>query len=52
VSPISTGALVPPRPAKRPANSVLDNLALRSAGLPLLDDYVKPLQRLVRRLRS
>lgn len=52
VSPISTDALMPPRPAKRPANSVLDNSALRSAGLPLLDDYVKPLQRLVRQLRS
>lgn len=52
VSPISTNALTPPRPAKRPSNSVLDNLALRSAGLPLLDDYMKPLQRLVARLRA
>ncbi|MEO5973633.1 MAG: dTDP-4-dehydrorhamnose reductase [Ilumatobacteraceae bacterium] len=51
VSPISTDALKPPRPAKRPSNSVLDNSALRSAGLPLLDDFVIPLQRLVRRLR-
>ena len=52
VSAISTDALTPPRPAKRPSNSVLDNSALRSAGLPLLDDFVIPLQRLVLRLRS
>ena len=52
VIPISTEALQPPRPAKRPPNSVLDNSALRSAGIPLLDDYVKPLQRLVHRLRG
>lgn len=52
VIPISTEALQPPRPAKRPSNSVLDNLAMRSAGIPLLDDYSKPLQRLVHRLRG
>lgn len=52
VIPVTTDALTPPRPAKRPANSVLDNSALRSAGLPLLDDYLKPLQRLVARLRA
>jgi dTDP-4-dehydrorhamnose reductase len=52
VRPIATDELVPPRPAKRPANSVLDNLALRSAGFPLLDDFCQPLQRLVNRLRA
>lgn len=51
VRPVSTDELAPPRPAKRPANSVLDNSALRSVGLPLLDDYCKPLQRLVARLQ-
>ncbi|MFA5773870.1 MAG: dTDP-4-dehydrorhamnose reductase [Ilumatobacteraceae bacterium] len=50
VIPISTSELLPPRPAKRPANSVLDNLSLRSAGLPALDDYKSALQRLVNRL--
>ncbi len=52
VIPISTEALQPPRPAKRPSNSVLDNLAIRSAGIPLLADFSKPLQRLVHRLRG
>lgn len=52
VRPVTTDELTPPRPAKRPANSVLDNSALRSVGLPLLDDFQNPLQRLVRRLRT
>jgi dTDP-4-dehydrorhamnose reductase len=50
VEPISTAELSPPRPAPRPANSVLDNAALRLSGLPLLGDYHGPLRRLVRRL--
>ena len=50
VSPIATADLQPPRPAKRPANSVLDNAALRNAGIPLLDDFRVPLARLVARL--
>lgn len=43
VRPISTAELQPPRPAKRPANSVLDNTALRMANIPLLRDFGAPL---------
>lgn len=39
VEPITTAELEPPRPAPRPANSVLDNAALRLAGLPLLPEW-------------
>jgi dTDP-4-dehydrorhamnose reductase len=52
VRPIATADLAPPRPAPRPANSVLDNAALRLGGLPLLPHYREPLERLVRQLRS
>jgi dTDP-4-dehydrorhamnose reductase len=47
VEPITTAELDPPRPAPRPANSVLDNAALRLAGLPLLPDWHDALGRLV-----
>lgn len=47
VHPISTAELDPPRPAPRPANSVLDNAALRLSGLPLLPDHRESLDRLV-----
>lgn len=48
VEPIATADLVPPRPAPRPANSVLDNAALRLSGLPLLPAWQEALERLVR----
>ena len=52
VRPISTAELDPPRPAPRPANSVLDNAVLRAAGIPLLRDFRQPLAELVARLRQ
>jgi dTDP-4-dehydrorhamnose reductase len=52
VSPITTAELDPPRPAPRPANSVLDNAALRLAGLDTLPDHRPSLERLVRQLSS
>lgn len=52
VSPISTAELDPPRPAPRPANSVLDNAALRLSGLPLLPHYEESLAGLVRQLTA
>ncbi len=50
VEPIATSELVPPRPAVRPANSVLDNAALRLSGIPLLPDHHEPLERTVKAL--
>jgi dTDP-4-dehydrorhamnose reductase len=50
VEPISTSDLDPPRPAPRPANSVLDNAALRLGGVPLLADFHEPLERTVKAL--
>jgi len=52
VRPIKTDELDPPRPAPRPANSVLDNAALRLAGEPLLPHYRESLDRLVARLTA
>jgi dTDP-4-dehydrorhamnose reductase len=52
VRPIATAELDPPRPAPRPAYSVLDNMALRLSGLPLLPDWRDGLARLVRALRA
>lgn len=48
VKPISSAEL--DRPAVRPANSVLDNRALRLAGIPLAPDHREPLERLVKEL--
>jgi dTDP-4-dehydrorhamnose reductase len=47
VEPIATTDLDPPRPAPRPANSRLDNAALRLSGLPLLPHWEDALGRLV-----
>jgi dTDP-4-dehydrorhamnose reductase len=52
VRPVATADLQPPRPAPRPANSVLDNAALRNSGLPLLPDFREPLERLLGRLEA
>ncbi len=52
VRPIATADLDPPRLAPRPANSVLDNMALRLTGLPPLPDWQDGLARLVPALRA
>jgi len=43
VLPIATDELQPPRPAPRPANSVLDNSVLRATGYPAMRNYHAPL---------
>ena len=52
VRPISSADLDPPRPAPRPANSVLDNAAWRAAGFEELRDFREPLAELVAKLRG
>ena len=52
VLPVATADLQPPRPAPRPANSILENAALAQAGFTLLDDFRIPLARLVQRLAN
>jgi dTDP-4-dehydrorhamnose reductase len=52
VHPISTAELDPPRPAPRPANWALDNMALRLSGLPALPEWHDGMVRLVNALRS
>jgi dTDP-4-dehydrorhamnose reductase len=47
VRPITTADLDPPRPAPRPANSVLDDVAWRAAGYERLRDFREPLAELV-----
>ena len=50
VSPITTDQLDPPRPAPRPANSVLDDLAWRNAQLPPMPLYRDSLRTTVEQL--
>ena len=50
VEPVATRDLKPPRPAFRPANSVLENRALALAGIDQPADYRGPLSRLVNEL--
>jgi dTDP-4-dehydrorhamnose reductase len=50
VRPITTAELDPPRLAPRPAYSVLDNSALRMAGLPLLPHWTDATAAIVREL--
>lgn len=52
VRPIKTSELNPQRPAPRPANSVLDNSAMRLSGLALLPHYGETLDRLVKELTT
>lgn len=52
VEPIATADLDPPRPAPRPANSVLDNRALRLLGWAPTRDFRQPLAELVAALRA
>ncbi|MCL5047467.1 MAG: dTDP-4-dehydrorhamnose reductase [Firmicutes bacterium] len=52
VLPIKTAELYPPRPAPRPANSVLDNMGLRLSDLALLPDWHLSLDKLLRQLKS
>ncbi len=50
VEPITTADLDPPRPAPRPANSVLENRALLVAGVELLPGYEDAVARVLRQL--
>lgn len=50
VRPIATAELDPPRPAPRPANSVLDGAAWRLAGFEPLPHWSGALERLVKEL--
>jgi dTDP-4-dehydrorhamnose reductase len=52
VRPISSTDLDPPRPAPRPANSVLDNSSLLSVGIAPLGDFAEPLAALIAQLRK
>ena len=52
VEAISTAELSPPRPAPRPANSVLDNAALRLAGWDLLPSWEQAITGLVAELMA
>ncbi len=47
VSPIKTSELIPARPAPRPKNSVMENLALKLSGESLLPDWRETLPKVV-----
>ena len=51
VAPNKTHELQPPRPAKRPFNSVLNNTSLKRAGIELLPDFRVSLARLVSQIQ-
>lgn len=51
VRPITTAEMDPPRPAPRPANSVLDHAALRLSGLPPMRHFAEPLAEMIDELR-
>jgi dTDP-4-dehydrorhamnose reductase len=52
VRPISTAELDPPRPAPRPANSVLDDVAWRGHGFAPARDFREPLAEAVRAVQG
>jgi dTDP-4-dehydrorhamnose reductase len=52
ISPITTADLDPPRPAPRPANSVLDGFAWREHGFSPSRDFREPLAEVVRALQG
>lgn len=52
VRAIATRDLDPPRPAPRPANSVLENRAWSAAGYPPMRDFREPLAELLTRLTA
>jgi dTDP-4-dehydrorhamnose reductase len=52
VRPITTAEMDPPRPAPRPANSVLGDLALRGSGLAPLRHHREALAELVAEIRA
>jgi len=52
VRAITTAELDPPRPAQRPANSVLDDVVLRALGIPPLRDHHQPLAETVAALMA
>ena len=51
VRPIATADLQPPRPAPRPANSVLENAVLAASGIPLLRHHREAVAETVAALR-
>ena len=52
VAAVSSADLDPPRPAPRPANSVLDNMAMRISGLELLPEWHDGLERMMAALMT